>query len=111
MSADRTDVLSLALVFLGTGLSGFAIAEGRGQGAIVIRDDAPLYASDEGEKIIAKVARGYAVGGITVIMGMVKSFVAETENGRAHILDAGPSTGMSGWSNAPALRREEDRHG
>lgn len=96
MSVRRAGVLGL---LLGVGVSQSAMAQGRGQGAIVIRDDAPVYASDNGDKTEAKASRGYSVAGITVIMATVKSYMAETENGRAHILY------LKGSSEKNALRR------
>jgi len=96
MSLRSPVLLVLAMALIDFGVSGISLAQGRAQGAIVIKDDAPIYSSDEGPKIIAKATRGYAVGGITVIMGMVKSYVPETENGRAHILYLGTSRGPTG---------------
>lgn len=76
----------VVLALLSVGLSRPAMAQGRGQGAIVIKDDAPVYAHSTGDKIEAKAPRGYAVAGITTIAGTVTSYMAETDNGRAHIL-------------------------
>jgi hypothetical protein len=83
---QRADVVAIALLLLAAGGSQRATAQGRGQGAIVIRDDAPVYANAKGEKIEAKAPRGYSVAGITTIAGSVISYMAEIDNGRAHIL-------------------------
>lgn len=76
----------LLLAFLVGGLSETAVAQGRGQGAIVINEDAPIYVSSTGDKIEAKAPRGYAVAGITTIGGGIASYMAEVDDGRAHIL-------------------------
>lgn len=68
-----------------------AQAQGKGQGAIVIRDTdrdglAPIYVHEDDNKIEARAARGDYVGGITT-MGMVHQYQFERkENGRVHVL-------------------------
>jgi hypothetical protein len=99
MSPRSIHLLGLALTLSWSGIPNTVAAQGRGQGAIVIRNDAPVYASDTGDKTEAKAPRGYSVAGITVIMGSVKSYMAETENGRAHILY------LKGSTEKNALRR------
>ena len=64
MRRRATIGVALAWAVLALATATPAQGEGRGQGAIVVRDDAPIYTKSEGDKIIAKVARGYAVGGI-----------------------------------------------
>lgn len=77
---------SLAIALFVIATSTPALGEGKGQGAIVIRHDAPIYFSDTGGKIEAKAPLGYGVAGITVLLGSISSYMAEIENGRAHII-------------------------
>lgn len=80
-----------ALVIMAAAAS-TASAEGRAQGGIVIRDNAPIYSSDEGDTLemgVGRVSRGFPVAGVTVIMGKTRTYMAETENGRIHILYLG----------------------
>jgi hypothetical protein len=86
MRFRRFHALGFAFVLLGSAAPKILTAQGKGQGAIVIKGDAPVYASDTGDKTEAKAPLGLSVAGITVIMGRVTSYMAETENGRAHIL-------------------------
>jgi hypothetical protein len=68
------------------------LSQGRGQGGIVIKNNTAIYASDQGDKLekgVERVERGFPVAGITVVMGFVNTYMAETENGRAHILFMG----------------------
>lgn len=91
---DRTrnrlaPLLSCLLVLF---TSAFSLrAQGKGQGAIVVRNTerdgpAPIYRSEDDDKIEARAVRGDYVGGITT-MGMVHQYQFERkENGRVHVL-------------------------
>lgn len=59
-------------------------AAGRGQGAIVLRDDAPVYARSEGKEIEWKLKRGDAVAGWTG--GLTPDFLFDEVKGRLHVL-------------------------
>lgn len=60
-------------------------AAGKGQGAIVIRDKAPVYVHSTGEKTENIGDRGDAVGGVTT-MGLHEEYLFEKENGRVHVV-------------------------
>jgi len=77
------------VMFANLWVSQQANAQGRAQGAIVVKNGAPFYRSDTGDKLelgIQRVGRGFPLVGITVIMGSVRSYMAEVQNNRAHVL-------------------------
>jgi len=66
---------TLVLSILLTSIPGLGTAQnrstGKGQGAIVIRDDAPLYADATGDTVKLKTNAGDWVAGITTLGGIV----------------------------------------
>jgi hypothetical protein len=109
---SRTRFCGVVVVCASLCVSQTVKAQGRAQGAIVVKNDAPFYRSDTGdgrELGIERVARGFPLAGITVIMGEVRSFMAEVQNNRAHVLYLGHGiTNTSGlhhraWMNTDDL--------
>jgi hypothetical protein len=84
-----------------------ALAAGpRGQGAVVIRDDAPIYAASKGDKIEWKLKRGDAVAGY--MSGLAPTYLLDEVNGRVHVLYfAGEQKGISktAWMDPKDLSR------
>lgn len=83
-----------------------AFAAGRGQGAVVLRDDAPVYAESKGDKVEWKLKRGDAVAGYT--SGLAPTYLLDEVNGRVHVLYfAGEQKGMSktAWMDPKDLSR------
>jgi hypothetical protein len=60
------------------------LAQGRAEGAIVTRDNAPIYLRSTGAKIVDTRARGDYVVGVTT-MFTVSSYQFEEEDGRLHV--------------------------
>src|ERR1700682_6348642 len=61
-----------------------ALGQGKGQGAIVIRDDAPIYAKSTGSERGDTRMRGDYVVGVTT-MGLHRTFQFEDEDGRLSV--------------------------
>jgi len=83
-------------------------AAGRGQGAIVLRDDAPVYAHSEGNEIEWKLKRGDAVAGFTVDVLGSSLFLFDEVKGRLHVIYfQGEQKGMSrgAWMNPNDLSK------
>jgi hypothetical protein len=72
-------VFTAAVLLIGTGL---AYAVGKGQGAIVLNDNAPVYVTSTGEKLEAKAMRGDCVG---TTGGMLDEYTFREKNGRVHV--------------------------
>jgi hypothetical protein len=60
------------------------LAQGRGEGAIVRRDNAPIYLKSSGSSIVDTRMRGDFLVGVTT-MFTISSFQFEDENGRLHV--------------------------
>jgi len=60
-------------------------AQGRAEGAIVIRDGAPVYIKSEGSAIQDTRVRGDFVAGATTLGITIQSYQFEEENGRVHV--------------------------
>ncbi|MEX1246614.1 MAG: chalcone isomerase family protein, partial [Thermoanaerobaculia bacterium] len=91
--AENEDVEDRMPNRLAVGLSGAlvaallktsALAQGRAEGAIVIRDNAPIYLKSSGSAIVDTRMRGDYVVGVTT-MFTVSSFQFEDEDGRLHL--------------------------
>jgi hypothetical protein len=84
-----------------------ALAAGpRGQGAVVIRDDAPVYADSKGDKVEWRLKRGDAVAGYTA--DFPPKFMLDEVNGRVHVTYfAGEQKGMNktAWMDPKDLSR------
>jgi hypothetical protein len=78
----------------------------RGQGAVVIHDDAPIYAGSKGDKVEWKLKRGDAVAGYT--SGFPPTYLLDEVDGRVHVLYfSGEQKGMSktAWMDPKDLSR------
>ena len=99
-------VSSAALFFVA--LPAPAERVGKGQGAIVIRDDAPVYESSKGPAVEWKLKRGDAVAGYTSNGILPPLFLIDEVNGRAHVMSyRGEAKGMNrtGWMDPKDLSR------
>jgi hypothetical protein len=61
------------------------LAQGRAEGAIVIRDGAPIYVRAKGSAIADMRARGDSVGGVTTMLPTITNYQFEDEDGRLHV--------------------------
>lgn len=83
--------MGVALLLIGAVASPIAQAQGKAEGAVVIRDTAkdgtaPVYKSEEGDTIENQAERGDCVAGVTT-MGLTKQYQFERKpNGRVHII-------------------------
>ncbi len=76
--------MPLATLCLAALASPLLAAGGRGQGAIVIRDDAPVYADSRGDKVEWKLKRGDAVAGyMTEVLHV--TWQLDEVDGRVHV--------------------------
>lgn len=101
----RKAAMLVSVLLLGASLSyGQSRDTGKGQGAIVIRQDAPFYKNSRGPAIHGKMDKGEPVGGVQTLARMVESYQFEEEHGRAHVLALGTS-GYSylGWMDPADL--------
>jgi hypothetical protein len=101
----RTVVMFCMILF--PAVSGLAqsVDRGKGQGAIVINQDAVLYEDSEGADATTMSPLGDSVGGITTIIGRTpESYYFEEEDGRVHVL-ALLKNGqvVQGWMNPADL--------
>lgn len=81
---------------------------GKGQGAIVTRDEAPVYESSKGDKMEGKLNRGDAVAGFTANGILAPKYLLDEVHGRVHILYfRGEQKGMSrtAWMDPKDLSR------
>ena len=79
---------------------------GRGQGAFVLRQDAPLYKRSGGAATYGKMDKWDPVGGVQTMARMVESYQFEEEHGRVHVLALGTSGYMyTGWMDPSDLSR------
>jgi hypothetical protein len=79
---------------------------GKGQGAIVLRDDAPVYAHSKGDEVEWKMKRGDAVAGIT--SDLKTKWLFDEVDGRLHCMYfRGEQKGLSrsGWMDPKDLSR------
>jgi hypothetical protein len=77
----RIGMLVLGLV--AAAAAGLAQESGTREGAIAIRDDAPVFSSAKGDKVEAKLKRGDAVA--FVKFGLSRRWLPEEVNGRLHV--------------------------
>lgn len=90
-----------------------ARAQGRGEGAVVIRDGVTIYKSSTGPKEeLKEVPRGFAVAGVTTAGVLGETYQFEQEGGRLHVqylkLDKDgeqKSTPRNGWMDPADLER------
>lgn len=94
------------------GLSHAAIYQGRGEGGIVIRDEAPVYKKSTGDAIQLALKRGDAIAGVTMppgggAFGGEASYEFDERNGRVRILYLAPGKKLSrdGWIDPANLSR------
>jgi hypothetical protein len=95
----------LALLLL-LSSTAFAQRAPKGQGAVVLRDDAPVYADSKGDKVEWKLKRGDAVAGYTA--DFPPKFMLDEVNGRVHVTYfAGEQKGMNktAWMDPKDLSR------
>jgi hypothetical protein len=94
------------LVFGSIATVGLAQESGSREGAVAIRDDAPVYASAKGDKVEWKLKRGDAVAFIK--SGLSRRWLPDEENGRIHVCylqgDPKPSA-HTAWMNPNDLSR------
>lgn len=84
------------------------VAGPRGQGGVVIRDDAPVYADSTGDKVEWKLKRGEAVAGYLRSWPHPVSYQFEEKNGRvpvAYLRSEAGSGDHHGWMNPRDLSR------
>lgn len=83
------------------------LAQGKGEGGVVLRDEAPVFVHSEGDKVEAKGMRGDYVVGVTTLGILGEHYQFEPENGRVHVRyfankkQAG--THRTGWMNPDDL--------
>jgi len=100
--------LAILLLYAGSAAMFAASRGGKGQGAIVIRDDAPVYTNPDRTEVEWKLKRGDAVAGITSGALTAGRFQFDEKNGRAHVqYFRGEEKGMarSGWMDPGDLSR------
>ena len=101
----KTIVAALSLALLAFP----ALAAGpRGQGGVVIRDDAPVYADSTGDKVEWKLKRGEAVSGYLRSWPHPVSYQFEDKGGRvrvAYLRSAAGSGEHHGWMDPGDLSR------
>ncbi len=91
--------------------TGVVLAQGKGDGGIVLRDGAPVYRGSTKELIEATLNRGDAVAGITTEGIFGNSYQFEEEDGRIHVLYFRSGTPVEGgpfytaWMNPSDLAR------
>lgn len=104
-------VCLMVLLSMLLGLSALR-AEGRGQGAVVARDTehqglAPIYEDEDGHKIVAHLARGEAVAGITTFGFLMNWQFERKDNGRVHVVYFPPGQdddeSSEGWMDSKDL--------
>ncbi len=77
---------------------------GKGQGAIVIHENALLYKDSQGEAAYGKLDMWEAVGGVQTWAKTVLSYQFEEADGRAHVFALGTSGVMyKGWIDSAHL--------
>jgi hypothetical protein len=84
------------------------LGAGRGQGAIVLHDDAPVYVHSEGDEVEWKMKRGDAVCGLTSNVPLPSTYLFDEVKGRFHVIYfQGEQKGMtrSGWMNPKDLAK------
>jgi len=91
----------LLVPFMFLALCAVALAQGKGEAGIVLRDDAPVYVHSKGAKVEATLKRGDAVAGITTEGVLGQHYEFEEEDGRIHIFYFRPpkteGTGRTAW--------------
>ncbi|HEY6064854.1 MAG TPA: hypothetical protein VIY96_01775 [Thermoanaerobaculia bacterium] len=103
-TAARIGVLILASI--AAAAAGLAQEGGTREGAVAIRDDAPVYASAKGDKVEGKLKRGDAVA--LVKFGLSRRWLPEEVNGRLHVcyLQGEPKqSAHTGWMDRSDLSR------
>jgi hypothetical protein len=109
MRALRVCLMVLFVMLVGLPASH---ADGRGQGAVVTRDTehqglAPVYEEEEGEKIVAHLARGEAVAGIATFGLLMNWQFERKDNGRVHVVYFPPGQdddeSNEGWMDSKDL--------
>jgi len=114
MTRGTRKVLLTMFPFLLSSMVFAAGAGGKGQGAIVIRDDAPVYKKSDGDEIAWKLQRGDSVaaygGSVTSSMfgGGDAMYIFDEKSGRVRVVYfQGEQKGMNkiGWMNPPDLSR------
>jgi hypothetical protein len=106
MKAPRTLVAVLLAPAILIGSTAFAQRGPRGQGAIVIRDDAPVYAHSDGDTVEHRMKKGDPVCGIT--SGLTPLYLFDEVKGRLHVMYfAGEQKGMNktAWMDPKDLSR------
>jgi len=78
----RPVVIALGIA---VGAAGYATAQGRGEGGVVLRDDTPVYIGSTSDKVEATLMRGDAVAGITTAGIFGQHFEFEEDDGRLHV--------------------------
>ena len=98
-----------AILFLVLAAPAFAQPRaGKGQGAIVIHDGAPVYANSKGDKVEWKLKRGDAIAGYTANGILAPSYLLDEVDGRVHVLYfQGEQKGMThtAWMDPKDLSR------
>ncbi len=96
----------IVLASISAAAAGLAQDSGTREGAVAIRDDAPVYASAKGDKVEGKLKRGDAVA--FVKSGLSRRWLPEQENGRIHVCylqgDPKPSA-HTAWMDPDDLSR------
>lgn len=84
-------------------------AQGKGEGAVVLRDGAPIYAGSTSDKVQATLKKGDAVAGITTSGIFGSHFEFEEDDGRLHVFYFKPpkyeGIGYTGWMDPADLSR------
>ena len=85
---------------------------GKGQGAIVIADEAPVYKDSTGDTLAyflgeegrtKKLVRGDVVGGVTITLRSVDSYQFHDAKGRVQVLVLNKGNLVNGWMNPSDL--------
>jgi len=84
-TGNRRRILFVVLSAGALGLALPASGQGKGEGAIVIRDNAPVYRGSTGDKTEATLQRGDFVAGITTAGLLGKHYEFEEDDGRVHV--------------------------
>jgi hypothetical protein len=88
-----------------------AYAQGRGEGAVVIRENVSIYKASNGNELRDEnLPIGFAVVGITTMMGSITAYQFEEENNRLHVFYVGldesgeqKSVNRYGWIDRSAV--------
>lgn len=85
MAASQWGMITTMLLVMIVGAT-TAVAQGRGDGGIVVREGASVYVKSTGEKVEITLNRGEAVAGITTQGIFGETYQFEEDEGRVHVL-------------------------